>query len=257
MVKKLQFIKALTEKGKDNKLVAVASDETKDRAGDSLGIKTWKLTNYKKNPVLLFAHDYRQLPIGVAEKIWMENKKLKFIPKFQTVSQVGQQVKTLYEEGFLKAWSVGFIPKYKDNKLVSNELLEISAVPVPANPNALVEAKAKGLKVDLVNKFIKEMKKKNVKKITKKVKKTKKKVTTVDLKLRAEIDKLTKENEKLQKQVTKLEEASKAKAITRKATTKGRNTKVLLDTNEVLVKALQTIARNTNWALSKKNKLTR
>ena len=57
----------------------------------------------------------------------------------------------LYAEGFLRGWSVGFIPEEwevltdDDNKfsgyhITAWELLELSAVPVPANPQALTDA---------------------------------------------------------------------------------------------------------------------
>ena len=75
-------LKALVEK-KDGKMVAIASDETIDRHGESLSINSWDLKNFKANPVLQFAHDYSQPPIGIAKNIRRVDGKLVFEPVFQ------------------------------------------------------------------------------------------------------------------------------------------------------------------------------
>ena len=55
-------------------------------------------------------------------------------------------LKEMYDQGFLRAFSVGFLPlEAEDNKYLKQELLEISAVNVPAHPNALNIAFAKGM----------------------------------------------------------------------------------------------------------------
>ena len=78
----------------------------------------------------------------------------------------------MYKQGFLNAFSIGFIPKeYTDRNnadgsttrvFTKSELLEISAVPVPANPNALVLARAYAQKMagkekEVAEKVVKEM----------------------------------------------------------------------------------------------------
>src|SRR6201995_6135940 len=47
----------------------VASDETVDRYGDIIRASGWQLDNFRKNPVLLFAHDSRQPPVGQVPSI--------------------------------------------------------------------------------------------------------------------------------------------------------------------------------------------
>lgn len=132
-----QYFEAYTEV-KDGQMVAIASDESVDRVGDSLKVAQWDLRNFKRNPVLLAGHDYKpQSTIGRAENIRVDGKKLIFEPVFHGITQLSREVEEMFKKGFLNAWSVGFIPG-SDEKGAMNELLEISAVPVPANPKALV-----------------------------------------------------------------------------------------------------------------------
>lgn len=143
-------IKALVEK-KEGKLTAIASSEVKDRMGDTILISGWQLKNFKKNPVIPFAHNYSEMPVGIAKKLRIEGKNLIFEPEFHEITQLAREVKAMYEADppIMKAFSVGFIPLEtedvkKDEKgffgpqiIKKAELLEISAVPVPANQEAL------------------------------------------------------------------------------------------------------------------------
>ena len=142
MTKKIKHLKAITEIV-DGKMVAVASDESIDRSGDSLKVLNWDFKNFKKNPVLQAGHDYRpQYTIGIAKNVKVEGKKVTFEPVFHTITGLAREIKEMFEQGFLKAWSVGFIPsEFNENSNSKNELLEISAVAVPANANALITSK--------------------------------------------------------------------------------------------------------------------
>lgn len=142
----------------------IGSDETTDRYGDVIEVDGWDLKNYKKNPVFLWAHDYRQPPVGKALRVWTEDKKLKFRIQFPTAEEYAfaDTIFRLYLGGYLKATSVGFKdlerePIYGEPqgesghkpvigyRFTKQELYELSAVPVPANPNALVMAVQKGV----------------------------------------------------------------------------------------------------------------
>ena len=140
-------IQALTEIV-DGKLLAIASDDSVDRMGDSLDINRWNLKNFKKNPVLLAGHQNSpEFVIGVAKNIRVEGNKLLFEPMFHGITEVARNIRDMFQEKVLTAWSVGFIPgalMNPDDKSVKNELLEVSAVAVPANANALTSAKAYG-----------------------------------------------------------------------------------------------------------------
>lgn len=135
-------VKANIEKKEDG-FIAIASTSVIDRQGDVVEVEGWDLKDFKKNPVLQWAHDHSVLPVGKAEKIWVEGSgksaKLMFKPVFQEVTDFGRAVKQLFEQGFLSAFSVGFQPVDADgNRFTKQKLLEISVVNVPANPEALM-----------------------------------------------------------------------------------------------------------------------
>jgi len=153
------FVQKIGEKG--DIIVAVASDETLDRQGDSLKAKAWKLADFKRNPVLQWAHNPTIPAIGKAENIRVEGDKLLFRPVFAKTTQ-GKEIAQLYKEGILNAFSVGFREIEQKAGDIALELLEISGVNVPANPKALALARQKGLNTELIGKVKKVTKKKKV-----------------------------------------------------------------------------------------------
>lgn len=137
MKKDLRTLKATTKR-KGTKLIAIASTEDTDRAGDILPVSKWNLKQFEMNPVLQAGHDYRpQYTVGIAKNMQVVGKQLTFEPVFHEITPLAKQIKQMYEKGFLKAWSVGFIPAQDAKGL--NELLEVSAVAVPANAYALMK----------------------------------------------------------------------------------------------------------------------
>jgi len=137
-------LKAITEIDTEGKITVIASDESIDRAGDSLKVVDWNFKNFKKNPVLQAGHDYRpQFTIGIAKNIRIEDEKVLFEAEFHDITELARETHKMYQTGFLKAWSVGYIPANEEGG--KNELLEVSAVAVPANANALVIAKGMNL----------------------------------------------------------------------------------------------------------------
>lgn len=128
-----------TEKG----LQAIASTSVEDRHGEVVAVDGWDLKNFKKNPVLQWAHNPYEMAIGTAKSVRLEGegkrRKLVFEPVFHEATELARAAKKLVEDGILKAFSVGFRPLEIDgNKYLSQELLEISLVNVPANPDALM-----------------------------------------------------------------------------------------------------------------------
>lgn len=127
----------------------IASTPAVDRQGESIDQTGWELENYLKNSVLLWAHDYSQPPIGVVDKIGLENGNLVIEGRFAP-TEFAQQIRKLYDLQMVNTVSVGFIPKEMNgNVITKSELLEVSVVPVPANPQALSLRQIKEAGVEL------------------------------------------------------------------------------------------------------------
>jgi phage head maturation protease len=162
---------------------AIASTDALDRDREVLLPKGVVTENFMKNPVMLRIHDYRHVPVGKVLDITIDETSVKFNFEFAT-SDEGQQLEKLYNDGYMNAFSVGLYPldskwidedtpdklelevadgskvlfdltKYKmrPHRVVNKwELLEISPVPVPSNPEALL-LRAKD---SIVRKFMKD-----------------------------------------------------------------------------------------------------
>ncbi len=118
----------------------IVSTQDKDRQGDIVMQNGWDLSFYKLNPVVLWAHDYSELPIGMCTLIEVQGNQLVAEGKFAP-HEFAQDVRKLYDLGMMSTTSVGFIPRQFDANdsyvITAAELLEFSFVPVPANPYAL------------------------------------------------------------------------------------------------------------------------
>jgi len=136
----------------DYELQMIGSTGAQDRDHEVISPKGWDISNYKKNPVVLEAHNYWAPAIGKAE-VKKEDDKLIFDITFpeEGANPMADIYRKLYKGGFMRASSVGFIPKeWKDGQgdneprrtYIKQELLEISLVTVPCNPEALVGAKS-------------------------------------------------------------------------------------------------------------------
>ncbi|MEM1506336.1 HK97 family phage prohead protease [Domibacillus sp. 8LH] len=148
--------------GDDRILRFIGSTEHVDRDGDTISSGGWDLKNYKQNPVFLWAHDYSIPPIGRALKVAVQNRKLVFDIEFPAkgIYPFADTIYELYKGGFLNATSVGFVgkeavPTETGYHYTKQELLELSAVPVPSNPTALQQAKSLGYINEAAAKFIK------------------------------------------------------------------------------------------------------
>jgi HK97 family phage prohead protease len=142
----------------DRVLEFIGSTAAVDRYGDIIEVSGWQLANYKKNPVFLFGHNYSMPPIGKAVKVEKGPDALTFQIKFATAEEYAfaDTIYRLYLGGFLKATSVGFQDIVREPILAEpdgqgyaqqtgwrykkQELYELSAVTVPANPEALIMA---------------------------------------------------------------------------------------------------------------------
>ena len=148
------------------------SKEVVDRDGDILRAGGVDFTNYMKNAVFLGFHNPHDFPLGKVTKFWVEGDSVKAIVYFPTLEElssdlenVSDEAKTIdfvyyaYKTGLLNAVSVGFIPlEWTETKtgydITKWELLEFSAVAVPANQDAIAEAvKSFGLDESVVKDF--------------------------------------------------------------------------------------------------------
>ena len=136
----------------DAPMVFIASDESPNRRGDVVLTDGWDIEAFKLNPLFMWLHEMDQnhlLPIGRVPKVWTDQKQLLAAVEWDTADAFANEIRGKYQRGFLKAVSVGFRPlEFEETeserqftvKFLKQELLEISAVPVPANPRALKRA---------------------------------------------------------------------------------------------------------------------
>jgi HK97 family phage prohead protease len=130
----------------------VASDETLDRYEEIIVASGWRLEAYRRNPVFQNAHQYGDIlfTLGKALETGVRDGRLYQRVEFATeANPVARVAYRLYQGRFLNAVSVGFVPLRWENgaadagyrrKYLEQELLEVSAVGIPANPNALALA---------------------------------------------------------------------------------------------------------------------
>lgn len=139
-------------------IVHLISARTVDRDGDLVEPRGGRLSNFRKNPVVLFSHDPTR-PIGRNVAISASEEEVVATTRFAGLDQANEDaemVYRLYRDGFMRAFSIGFMPiTVSFDKPLPNmtgvwfkewELMEYSAVAVPSNPDALVRmVKAYGL----------------------------------------------------------------------------------------------------------------
>lgn len=145
---------SLTKADSANSFHATFSTANEDRHGDIV-MQNWDLKSFKKNPVFLDSHNYDSIEhiLGKVTSIKQE-KVLEGDIEFFVDNPKGLLAKQAAEGGFLSATSVGFIPKMFNDKgnIIESELLEISAVSVPANAEALFEKKEEAEKKKIIRK---------------------------------------------------------------------------------------------------------
>lgn len=158
--------KSLTIDGVERQ-VFVASTAASDRMDDVIDQASWKLDNYRQNPVVLTDHDYRAgNVVGRGEVQVVEGVGLVLDVVKWSSKEYAQAVKLDVEEGIINAVSVGLRPgrRVARRSLPSTDplylaegygevyydcdLLEISIVAVPANPEAVAVRAAQKASAD-------------------------------------------------------------------------------------------------------------
>ena len=132
------------------------SDASVGRDMHTIAADAWDTRNFAANPVFLWAHEDNKPPIGRVENLTTENGRLIGHVRYaeRDIYPFADDIYKLVKGGYLNATSTGWLPQQwtaaKDRKRVGGmdfqrvELLEISQVPVPALPTALVEARRSG-----------------------------------------------------------------------------------------------------------------
>src|SRR3954468_16419616 len=132
------------------------SDETVDRYGEIITASGWRLENYRQNPVIQNAHQYGDVIFTLGKAVRTEVAGSALVQRWEFAVEANPYARIaygLYRGGFLNSASVGFLPMRWENgnektawtrKYLEQELLEVSAVGIPANPNALMLALKSG-----------------------------------------------------------------------------------------------------------------
>lgn len=157
--------------GDERTVTAKISTAAVDRDGEVLIPQGCNSKDYEKNPVVMLGHDYYKLPIGKCLAIRRKDDSIEAKIQFAKRPEDHPAEKewepdtifSLFKDGVMNAFSVGFVPieqrpaNTKDKGMFGDacqrvyskwSLLEVSAVPIPANQEAVAMAVSKGLNRD-------------------------------------------------------------------------------------------------------------
>lgn len=153
-----RFETAISTDASSRSINVIASTPDVDSAG-RIVIQDWDLARFSKNPVVLWNHGRGgffggvsdELPIGHASNVRVEDNKLHATLNFvdEKANPIAEKVFQGFLQGSLRAVSVGWETSNVERidtgdgdvhlKLSGNKLLEISAVAIPANAEAVKE----------------------------------------------------------------------------------------------------------------------
>lgn len=125
---------------------------TPDRGADVVASGGAKIANYLKNPVVLFGHDYRAIPVGHCTELAVADNQITAKWKWLQGDAFADRVKNAWDQGVLRATSIGLNPMkwgYDEERrgydFLEWDLLEFSICPVPMNPEAVRTMSAQGV----------------------------------------------------------------------------------------------------------------
>lgn len=161
----LDSFSAATVKKGERQFIAKITTNKIDRDKEIVESRGISITNYQKNPIILFSHDARSLPIG--RTIWLKRfsdqdgtEGLVAKGQIATGTTLGDEVWELLKQGILATTSIGFgvkesrVPSAAEIKLnpdlkgveriiSRSELFEFSIVAIPSNIDASIFAVSK------------------------------------------------------------------------------------------------------------------
>lgn len=150
---------------KEHSVTAYVSTITKD-SYDEVVIPRFDFERFRKNPVVPWGHIYSLPPVGKGLWVKADDRGLIGKTRFAVKTPVGLDIWNLYAEGFLNAFSIGYdvgkkihsddaawaelLERYAFDETAvevhdENMLWEWSAVTLPANEDAVVQAMKEGL----------------------------------------------------------------------------------------------------------------
>ena len=138
----------------------VLTSKTVDRDSEVILPDGGDTSEFENNPVFLWAHDMWSPSIGkvIPESIKANKKRMTADVKFDLDDPFAAMIFNKYANGFLSAGSIRFrptkigtdpvMPGQKGVTIEEWKLLEFSAVPIPANPEALAQIAKSGFDLD-------------------------------------------------------------------------------------------------------------
>ena len=145
------------EDGSAHRMVIAANELS--RNGDELNLRGISFKNYRKNPVVLWAHDsYQGIPIAKTLKIDHDDKgRIEADFEFNSEDEFAARVENAWNGGFIRGASIRYMPtkvvevrneagEVERVRIEESDLLEWSLVPIPADPDSVrAAARALGL----------------------------------------------------------------------------------------------------------------
>jgi len=138
-------------------VTVIASTDSLDSYGTIINQSGWDFSRFAKNPVIQLSHRWDDLPIGRATRFQVVNNALELDIEFapEEANPAAEQVWQLWKLGFIRAVSVGFQPieyhwEERDGGSVmvydKAELIEVSVVAIPSNPETLSKSLVRSLR---------------------------------------------------------------------------------------------------------------
>lgn len=159
IVRRVFSVKLKGEADTESRSVRVVASSDAMDSYDEIVEQSWLLERYRANPVVLYNHNRvglcgapeDTLPIGHATDVELVAGKLEATLHFvdEKANPLAERVWQQFKQGAMRAVSVGFLPhtirqELRDDQeifvLSDNELFEISATPIPANPEAVAKS---------------------------------------------------------------------------------------------------------------------
>ena len=149
------------EDGSAHRMVVAANELS--RNGDDVNLRGISFKSYRKNPVVLWAHDsYSGIPIAKTLKIGHDDQgRIVADFEFNSDDEFAARVENAWNGGFIRGASIRYLPtkvvevRSEDGtverlRVEESDLLEWSLVPIPADPDSVrAAARALGLPAEI------------------------------------------------------------------------------------------------------------